>query len=433
MNLTLAAISLGLLSLTFSPITSMASSEEEEGEDKVAGLTSKLEKATISTPPRRISEKTSFSAPSTPEHTKQDIKEPHSEPRASKSYDFDVKLIRTHDKKQAGIYFSKAATLKCSEVVVSTHDNPDIFGENSHLKAMDDFLVKQVDVDGPKTGWRRNHLAANLFVIVNDIRTEQPKCLEGSILTGEDIFYDFSVSPENKNLNGRRVADFASSEVLAEEVSEFVKSKNYMPITASNLRPIFDKDNHGDRLALDTIYANSDLFFNLIRKTAHREDLTILGMGVRYFSSYDACNACFEKIYNMRTFFQEDLTNFAARRGFKVQNEEKIPFYSLFYSTRPYKEGLYTLKWQYPEEKTIQSFSLTPAYTFPRGRGIIKYPIYYFELPKFSEPHGGLLFNNRSKQLSMVREMTKLDPNFIYSYVSCFEPNGFAISYTQSK
>ena len=406
--------------LIFSSLPIMSSDEEvDDLVNKVVDL-------------KGLGKKTSRSVPSTPEDKHKPTKDPQSEPRVPKKYEFDVNLLRYHDKKKAGVYFSKTATLKCSGVDVSFSNNDGIFGDNSHLKAMDDFLIKQVQVGGTD-GWKRNHLSANLFVIVYDTRSDTSQCIEGSLLAEESavehyVSYDFSVSPENKGMGSKKYADFASSEVV-EEVSAVVKSKNYVPIIKSTLRPILDKNNHGDSLALDTIYTNIDLFFSLIRKSAHREDLPILGMGVRYFSSYDACDECFKKIFDIRGSINQELVNYVPKGGYKIKNGDNFPFYSLFYSTRPYKESQYTVAWQYPESNKGYNYTLNPLYSFPKGQGIVYHPTYYFNFPEFEAPHAESFSKKSLKNLNLLRGSNELTPNFVYSYVKSFEPNDLPISF----
>lgn len=101
-------------------------------------------------------------------------------------------------------------------------------------------------------------------------------------------------------------------------------------------------DNHGDRLALDTFKNNLDLFFSLIRRTAHREDLQIISMGTRYFSSYDACDNCHTRIYQSNQEMRNSLTHYATRKGYAFFEEDgfnarnSIPFSTFFYASRPY-------------------------------------------------------------------------------------------------
>jgi hypothetical protein len=298
---------------------------------------------------------------------------------------------------------------------------------------MDDFLVQQVKTSGTD-GWKRNHLAANLFAVVYDTQKEQQRRIEGSLLAEEtniedSLFYDFSISPENKGLNGRKIANFVSSQVLAEGVSQFINSKGYLPIYQSTLRPIVDNDNHGDRLALDTVSTNIDLFFNLIRKTAHREDLPIIAMGMRYYSSYDSCDPCFKKIYDMRDTINSDLIYFAKNQKYKIQNdEENFPFYSLFYSTRPYKDSSYSINFKDPRDEGNYYISpVKSTYVFPYG-GISYHPTYSFDLSTFRD-YKTLYSKHYSKQLTLLRGEHNLNSKFIYSYVAAFEPQGIPISY----
>jgi len=338
-----------------------------------------------------------------------------------------IELGRHIEQTKVGLCFAKSAQLKCSGIVISTPTDPSIFGENSPLKHMDNFLFKQVEMDGT-SGWSRNHLTTNLFVIVDDKAKDEKRCIEGSILAEnvEDIpGYEFSISPANKNMNIRKIANFVSSE-LKETLSKHVNDAGYLPIYQSRLRPVFDKEsNHGDRLALDTLLSNVDLFFTLIKKSAHREDLRILGMGTRYYSSYDACDTCFEAISKNRLSLVEKLTSFAKGGGYNFVKKVPIPFYSLFYSTRPYKDGSYSISWEDPRDK--KSWAILKGkilYEFPKGRGILKYPSYHFSLPDLGHPHNHLFSERISKQLNLLRHQIEMQQDKIYSYVHCFEPEG---------
>lgn len=311
-----------------------------------------------------------------------------------------------------GLYFSEEATLKFSNVVINYKNQHD------HLKAVDDFLVEEVKAN-KKNGWSKNHLAADLFVVVNDTRTEIQKCIKGTLLAEESgevgsLFYDFSINPDNKNINNKAFANFVSSEVKG-DVLQFVKDRNYVPITKSTLRPIFDKEsNHGDRLACDTISTNIDLFFSLINKSAHREDLSILSMGVRYYSSYDACDKCFTKVYNMQNSIQPNLEAYANRGGYKYV--EKIPFYTVFHSSRPYQKTSYNLKLQ----ETDEPYIVSPKNIFPLYK-IEHHPNFSFDLNISGTLHEGKLKENTSFGLNLRKGEIDLVPNIFYLSVSDFD------------
>lgn len=195
-------------------------------------------------------------------------KSPQSEPKKSKAYKFDVTLHRYQQKKKACTYFSKDAVLTCSGVSLSNSEDP-IFGEGSSLSHMDDFLWAQVQ-KYKTPGWSCNHLAADLFVVVNDKTQEEQRCITGSLLVEAqgDGPYEFSISPSNLHLNGRKKANFMSSQETDEGIKTLMEQKGYLPIYQGKegFQQIFDDNNHGDRLALDTISSNVDLFFSLIKK-----------------------------------------------------------------------------------------------------------------------------------------------------------------------
>jgi hypothetical protein len=181
-------------------------------------------------------------------------KNPQTEPKKEISYEFDVTLHRYQDNKRACTYFSKLANLSCSGVSISNSNNNSIFGVDSSLEHMDEFLRAQVKKYG-KPGWNRNHLATDLFVVVNDTTQDEKKCIVGSLLVDviDDSVFEFSVSPSNLHLNGRKKANFMSSAETDQEINQIISQKGYAPIDQGKLRPVFDNDNHGDRLALDTI------------------------------------------------------------------------------------------------------------------------------------------------------------------------------------
>ena len=346
---------------------------------------------------------------------------------------FDIKLCRYINKDERGIYFSKVAKLKCSNVIISSPKNLCIFGQNSPLKRMDDFLDKQVKLDkkveiNSQNGWKRNHLTTNLFVIVDDKIEDVRRCIEGSILAeeitlGKNTVYDFSVIPENKNLNGRKIADFVSSKVSEEKLSKFIDKNGYIPMYKSKSRPIFDINNHGDRLAIDTVSSNIDMFFSLIRKSAHREDLPILGMGLRYYSSYDACNDCFEKIYNAKNTIKEKIIRFANDGGYKICNEDNnIPFYSLFYSIRPYKKASYAIEWHNPEDD-MYYYKSSLNYKMHRNR-------YCFQFNSKNKSNKKIFSNKPHGSLHLLSEQTEMGEEKIYSYIYNFDKkNGNPVKY----
>jgi hypothetical protein len=115
----------------------------------------------------------------TPKKEKQS-KAPQSEPKKPKTYKFDVTLHRYQEKERACTYFSKDAVLACSDVHISDLNDP-IFGEDSSLSHMDDFLWAQVQ-KYKTPGWSCNHLATDLFVVVNDKTQEKKRCITGSLL-----------------------------------------------------------------------------------------------------------------------------------------------------------------------------------------------------------------------------------------------------------
>lgn len=225
---------------------------------------------------------------------------------------FEVSLERHVDgptsqgKKVAARYFSKTASLRCGGITITGPEAKENFGEEAaaHLEDVGHFLEVYKN-------WHSNHLTASLFAVVNDKREDKIRQIEGSLLVeriegehkAEEIpsaSYDFSVLPGNKGISkSKRKVNFSSQEVPAETpFSKLIDERGYLSVSKGQLRPITPTNNHGDQLALDTVTTNIDLFFSLIRKTAHRHDLPIIGMGMRYYSSYDGCDDCFRKIYD---------------------------------------------------------------------------------------------------------------------------------------
>jgi len=335
---------------------------------------------------------------------------------------FNVNLHRYINTAQlAGCYFARKAKLGCSSVPVSNPDMVEVFGDQSPLGAVDSFLQAQVTRYGGE-GWKRNHLAVSVFVIVNDKQKDKKRRIEGTLLVEESgekesVSHDFSVSPGDKALNGRKKADFMSSNSEDKVILGVIDGYGYLPLSRSSLRPLTDQDNHGDRLALDTISTNIDLFFSLIRRTAHREDLPILGMGVRYYSSYDACNECYRRIYDARTSLKRTLIDFAKSQKYTIADASgEFPFYSLFYSYRPYKETSYAACWQHPNDKQVYNFPLKSDYTFSYGR-----PAYFFSMDPYQSYWMDPLSKRPSKQLNLLTGDHALDADHIYSHTVLLE------------
>jgi hypothetical protein len=378
------------------------------------------------------------------------ISETISPPPAPVFPKFEVNLERHLDdtatpgtKKIAARYFSKTASLRCEGVAMTGPEAKENFATETanHLDDVEHFLQTQVGYN--KKGWRNNHLTASLYVIVYDRREEKVRQIAGSLLvqkmeretkSGElpSPFYDFSVLPGNKGLGSdRRKVNFSSKEVFAETpFSKEIDLRGYLSISKDQLRPITEVNNHGDQLALDTIITNSDLFFSLIRRTAHRHDLSIMGMGVRYCSSYDACDACFRKIYDARGYISKTLTGIASVHGYSIRptplsNSKEIPFYSLFYSSRPYTGGestspaSYALSWTDPRDRLFYTHSPYPVtYEFDWGKPV--YNPFAINFPsKYMEPFTA----SPDKRLSLLEGPHAMKDNYVYSYVEHFSTN----------
>jgi len=266
----------------------------------------------------------------------------------------------------AGKYFAKKAFVR---VELSDEEErievPFLDGHEAKLNDMDLFLQQN--------GWKRNHLCADLFAMVYDTRDEQAKVLDGTLLARKesDNEYTFAIRAGNTGINGYKFADFVSSPVPSKVMDAMdANAANYEMIDSVALRPVTDKDgSHGDRLALDTIKTNPQLFFNLISRTAHREDLKIISMGIRYTSSYDACNPCFEKIFDARNGLNVALNAIATSQGYSVHNSIGASFstYGLFYSARPYfnnPELTYVANWV-DAAAVVHAHQTNIPFTFP--------------------------------------------------------------------
>lgn len=262
-----------------------------------------------------------------------------------------VKVTRdTAATNSAGKYFAKKAFV---QVELSDEEEdievPFTAAHATKLDDMDHFLQTQVS-----NKWKRNHLCADLFALVYDTSDDKTKVLDGTLLARKesDGEYTFAIRAGNAGIFGYKAADFVSSSVTPGDMAAMgANAANYEIIDSLALRPVTDNGNHGDRLALDTIKTNPHLFFNLIRRTAHREDLKIISMGIRYTSSYDACNPCFEKIFDARNGLNMALNAIATSQGYSVHHSigESFSTYGLFYSARPYykpPELTYVANWK---------------------------------------------------------------------------------------
>ena len=114
--------------------------------------------------------------------------------------------------------------------------------------------------------------------------------------------------------------------------------------------------------------------------TAHREDLEIISMGARYFSSYDACDNCHTKLYNQNVPMRGLLTQYATRKGYSFfkdgadfNAEDSIPFSTFFYASRPYTTGAAAYQVEYTDlagvshivPVTLQIRPAPPYWDFP--------------------------------------------------------------------
>jgi hypothetical protein len=292
-----------------------------------------------------------------------------------------VKVRRdTTTTKAAGLYFTDTASIKFNDeesVVV-----PFSAEHKQRLKEVDSFVSSTKK-------WNENHLSLDLFVTVRE-GSDPPKLIEGTVYVQRDDgthgattkYVDFDIRPGNKNMLGYKIADFVSC-------GQSIPDMKYEFLDVDILRPSTDKEwgnNHGDRLALDILKTNPHLFFNLIRRTAHRADLKIMNMGVRYLSTYDACIPCFNKIFDARASLNDTLNDIARKQGFSIDPPlatSGFSTYSLFYSTRPYGVGAtstvtakvesdrkYPVAYWGTEETTFNTFF---KYRFPG-------PKYYLDL-----------------------------------------------------
>jgi hypothetical protein len=318
----------------------------------------------------------------------------------------EVRLRRDRSSSQenVGRYFAGKAYVRIALPEEESDEDIEIPFNETHLERLNqmDLFLQSADAK-----WRRNHLCADLFALVYDTRDESYKVLDGTLLAQKNIdvnnkvFFDFDLRPNNQNLGGYKLADFVSSSFSR-------PSETYEFIDKDALRPVSDAGNHGDRLALDTIKTNPHLFFNLIRRTAHREDLKILSMGTRFISSYDACQPCFEKICDSRDGAKTTLNTMASTQGYSLHpsvSTDGFPMYGLFYSARPYwktPERTYVAYWE--EEHNVQT---TIKYTFPG-------PVYHLDLKEATD-------EGRQALSSPTGDITVMDnpvmkPERIYHY-----------------
>ena len=324
------------------------------------------------------------------------------------SYRTSVSIRRdTDDIRNAGSYFSGKALIQVDSMTKEPEDS-DVesvvvdfnAGHSSRLDHMDQFLKCD--------GWKRNHLSADMFVLVYDSTDDEKKVIEGTILARKEAVPDneftFAVRPNNTVVPGYKFADFVSSPVTSiETMGE--NAASYEFIDNSSLKTVTDDGNHGDRLALDTIKTNPHLFFNLMRRSPHREDLKIISMGTRYTSSYDACNGCFKKIYDSRISIQSSLNAIAQSQGYSFyQHKPDFPVYTLFYSARPYfklPEKTYTAFWKDQTTQKGKKFQTNIPYRFPG-------PTYHLDLIGITD-----LSKSDQKTITLDQDVI-MDPATVY-------------------
>lgn len=259
---------------------------------------------------------------------------------------------------------------------------------NEVLSDMDYFLLNQDNASNAER-WKRNHLASGLFVWVFNDTTGTTEILDGIISAqkGDDGLVIFDIR-QNRPPKDYKYADFVSSQIDHTQIvgtTAAEKKAKYLFLDTGDLAPITTDPVaqggrlHGDRLALDTIKKNLTLFFKLINKKAHPEDLKILGMGTRYYSSYDACDNCFAKIYDARPQLRTQLNAMATGPAspYKIQtvpNQGNFPIYTLFYGARPYTktgEATYTVR------STNVPVQLQASVKYYRDFSPAGLPIYY--------------------------------------------------------
>lgn len=251
--------------------------------------------------------------------------------------------------RNVGIYGNEKASFEYSHPI-HIEDNQqkssEIEAENIQLdetimlsqqKEMGTFLCQY------KT-YKRNYLTANPFVIV--YKNDTLDIISGTVQAQSDagnIYY--SISSKNTLINNYLPTCFVSSPLQTE-------NNKYLFLSQKETRPIFDQGHHTERLAFDTLRSNPDIFFDLIRQTAHRQDLPIVGMGVAYCSSYDSCNECFKELYTKRETLSKEINHIANHQGYKkINKDEVIPLYTLFYADKAYKDTTYTLHWEESSKK----------------------------------------------------------------------------------
>ncbi|WP_139016903.1 hypothetical protein [Candidatus Odyssella thessalonicensis] len=242
--------------------------------------------------------------------------------------------------KPTSIYFHRNTTLAWQG---HTLHNRSYYEENPLNKLP--FISKIWSQQAALGQYKINHLACNIFCIVrndySEIETyESPIFCE--ILDGiaDKKKYKFEVTRDGKSGKGLAVIDFASG-VPHPRIIESLERDNFITYTRSNFQ-VNDNDitYHGDLLALYSLTTNPDLFFKLLTKNGHIDNYEILGLGTRFFSSYDACNDCNNKIYKKIYTghgLKADLCN-RARRHYSYQGHE-LPFHTLFYAYRPFTNG----------------------------------------------------------------------------------------------
>jgi len=228
----------------------------------------------------------------------------------------------------------------------STLHEPAFFDSGLYHLATVETLLNTHRVAFGNTALRRNHLIANCYVSVFNTTTENRQIIEGTLYArkvadagepGGSSEIEWLMRPNNAGTAGFEKANFMSSSPTGP-----VDAGGCLSLSKADVRPLGDDDNHGDRLALDTFENNIDLFFSLIRRTAHREDLQIISMGTRYFSSYDACDNCHTRLYQSHQRMRDSLTHYATRKSYtffeegEFNAENSIPFSTFFYASRPY-------------------------------------------------------------------------------------------------
>ncbi|OJW47886.1 MAG: hypothetical protein BGO67_03075 [Alphaproteobacteria bacterium 41-28] len=365
------------------------------------------------------------------------------------------------------LYFGRDTKIKIrvfsDEVVLHDFNNSCGLATYSMLKEANKFFISKFSEQGAK--YCINHLSCRLFGLFAPVDSEGPiEIFESPLLAqsytdqrgnNKGLLFQVEGVPPSDSLDadasivGPYVADFISAtekgfnpkkreneydsydyETLV-EMSCYRRDsltpadyllQNFVEIYGGYLavssQPLEHSDSseathHGDQIALRVLKENPRLFYDLLPK----KDYKICGFGVRFISSLDACDECNERIYQTIPDIRRGLHTYLSENGYQSGYEgDETPFYTFFYSYRPYREGIST--YRLFENTNIDT--TIPVIPCPKEEPLLEDGYSYEETMDVKYNLSGDQFRYDCSLIKWPKEIYYKD-SLIYSFVTLFE------------